>query len=115
MRASIGLIHFDASIGVSVTAAKSDPASVMDTTKANWSNTMPLSPDTKTSGRKTATVVNVEAMTAVPTSAAPKTAASRGLWPSSMCRVMFSRMTMALSTTMPMAMLRLISETTLMV
>ena len=52
-------------------------------------------------GTKTAIVVNVEAVIAMPTSFEPTTAASINGAPSSLCRKMFSSTTMPLSTNMP--------------
>jgi hypothetical protein len=59
---------------------------------------MPL---TKMSGRKTATVVSVEAVTAFPTSLAPSRAAALTSFPFSLCLAMFSRTTIELSRSIP--------------
>ncbi len=73
-------------------------------------------PVVKIMGRNTIIVVIVEAEIAIPISDAPWIAAlSRNRPPVSSFRVIFSMMTMALSTTMPIAMARDISEITLMV
>ena len=48
-------------------------------------------------------VVSVPPMTEIPTSLVAKMAACLGFAPRSMCEVMFSNTTMALSTTIPMA------------
>ena len=53
-------------------------------------------------GKKTATVVSVEATTAVPTSDVPRTTARSGSSPSSRQRAMLSTTTMPESTSMPM-------------
>ncbi len=58
-------------------------------------------PPTKTTGKKTASVVSVEALIAVATSDAPFTAASLGGVPPWTCRTMFSRTTIELSTSIP--------------
>ena len=64
---------------------------------------IPVTPWTKIRGRKTTTVVSVEAITACPTSSAPNIEASRRPVPRDICEMMFSSTTTALSTTMPMA------------
>ncbi len=76
---------------------------------------IPAIPLTKSSGAKTATVVKVDAVTALATSDAPATEAFLESAPSSTCLTTFSRTTMALSTTIPAAMTRLISDMTLIV
>ena len=75
-------------------------------TKASCLKKMPVSPPTNISGMNTATMVRVDAATASPTSEEPNTAAGTGLAPRSRWRVMFSRITMASSTTIPDAMAR---------
>ena len=65
---------------------------------------IPIMPPTMVSGRKTQSMVSVEAITEIPTSAVPWTAASFGFSPRSICDVTFSSTTMASSTTIPMAM-----------
>src|SRR3990172_11410413 len=57
----------------------------------------------KTNGKNTATMVKVDAATASPTSAEPKIAASLGRAPLSTWREIFSRITIASSTTIPTA------------
>ena len=64
---------------------------------------MPIMPGSMVRGTKTATRTRVVAMTDVHTSLVAQMAASRGFSPRSMCLEMFSRTTMASSTTMPMA------------
>ncbi len=59
-------------------------------------------PPAKRMGKKTATVVKVEAMTAMPTSRAPSTAAFMGGRPRSRWRWIFSSTTMESSTILPM-------------
>ncbi len=58
-------------------------------------------PFTNTRGRNTATVVSVDAVTAMPTSLAPSRAADSTFLPLSRCRAMFSRTTIELSRSMP--------------
>ena len=64
---------------------------------------MPIMPGNMVSGTKTATRTRVVAMTEVQTSLVAQMAASRGFSPRSICLVIFSRTTMASSTTIPMA------------
>ncbi len=59
-------------------------------------------PSTKTIGRNIATLVSVEAVTAVPMSCAPSRVASRSGIPCSRSRVTFSMSTIALSPSIPM-------------
>ncbi len=72
-------------------------------------------PLTKKSGPKTTTVVNEDATRAIPTSDDPETDALMGSAPSSTCLTTFSNTTIALSTTIPPAMARLMRDTTLIV
>ena len=64
---------------------------------------IPTIPETMVSGKKTQRVVVVEPMMDPATSAVPLTAASLGLSLLSRCLEMFSRITMELSTTIPIA------------
>ena len=64
----------------------------------NW----PTMPVMKPTGRKTARIVKVVAITARPISAVPRRAAVIASSPCSMCRKMFSRTTTASSIRMPM-------------
>ena len=66
-------------------------------------NNWPASSWMKTTGRNTATVVNVDAVTAPQTSLVPRTAATRAGSPNEQRRVMFSSTTTALSTSIPTA------------
>jgi len=67
-----------------------------------WSlNNWPATPSTKTSGRNTATVVSVDAVTAMLTSFVPRYTASASSSPDRLCRSMASSTTMELSTSMP--------------
>ena len=94
------------SIGTRVRAAVVDTIMMMDTIQPSWRNMMPAMPEIIVSGRNTHSIVSVEAITEIPTSAVPWTAASFGFSPLSKCVVTFSRTTIASSTTMPMAMER---------
>ena len=64
---------------------------------------MPAIPETIVSGRNTQSIVRVEAMTEIPTSDVACTAASLGFSPLSKCVDIFSKTTMASSTTIPIA------------
>ncbi len=66
-------------------------------------NNCPASSWIKTTGKKTAIVVAVEARTAPHTSFVPSYAASKALLPVLRCRSIFSSTTMELSTSMPTA------------
>ena len=69
----------------------------------NCLNMIPAIPLIMVNGRNTAIVVSVEAITEIATSLVANIAAWRGRLPRSMWVVMFSSTTMALSTTIPMA------------
>ena len=71
---------------------------------------MPAIPLIMVSGINTHSMVSVEAITEIPTSAVPCTAASVGFSPRSRCDVTFSNTTMASSTTIPMAMDKALME-----
>ncbi len=75
----------------------------MQTIQPNCLNRIPVIPDTKVSGKNTATVTSVVTITESHTSLVPYLAASLGRLPRSTCFVMFSSTTMASSTTIPMA------------
>ncbi len=83
--------------------------------KASWLKRIPAIPLTKRRGTKTTTTLRADAATANPTSEAPVTAAVFGSSPPSICRTTFSSTTMASSTTIPIAMARLMREITLKV
>ena len=68
---------------------------------ANSRNTRPTIPPISSTGMNTAISENVIEMMVKPISRAPFRAASYGRMPCSMCRTMFSSMTMASSTTKP--------------
>ena len=80
--------------------------SAMVTTAARAPKRIAVIPPTKIMGAKMHIVVIVDATTAVPTSPAPVIAPSVRDLPPSRCRWTLSRMTMALSTTIPMAIAR---------
>ena len=92
------------SIGTKVRAAVVDTIMMIETIQPSWANMMPAMPLIIVSGRNTQSIVSVEAMTEMPTSPVPCTAASLGFSPRAMCVETFSSTTMASSTTMPMAM-----------
>ena len=98
------------SMGTSVRAAVVDTIIIMDTIQPSWRNIMPAMPLIMVRGRNTHSMVSVEAMTEIPTSAVPCTAASLGFSPFSIWEVTFSRTTIASSTTIPMAMDRALME-----
>ena len=104
------LIICDASIGVSVSAARIDRIIMMLTIQPNCLNSTPAIPVTMVRGRNTARIVSVEAITERPTSFVPCIAACLGELPLSMCVVMFSSTTIASSTTIPIAMDSELSE-----
>ena len=103
-------ISCEHSMGTSVRAAVVDTIMMMDTIQPSCRNIMPAMPEIIVSGRNTQSIVRVEAMTEMPTSEVPCTAASLGFSPFSRCEVTFSSTTMASSTTMPMAMDRALME-----
>ena len=92
------------SVGTRVRAAVVDTIIMMDTIQPSWRNIKPVIPLIIVSGRNTHSIVRVDAITEIPTSDVPCTAASRGFSPRSRCVVTFSSTTIASSTTIPMAM-----------
>ena len=90
-------------MGVSVSATKPDTTTAPARASANSVNNRPVRPGVKARGAYTATSVAVMVMTAKPISRAPRMLAENGSMPSSMYRKMFSSMTMASSTTRPIA------------
>ncbi len=96
-------------IGVSVSETTSeiriDTASVI----ANSRNSRPTTSAMKSSGISTAMSEMVSETSVKPISLAPSSAASNGVWPSSRWRAMFSTITIASSTTKPVAMVSAIS------
>ena len=81
---------------------------------ANSRNSRPRMPDINRMGMKTAASERVMETMVKPISLEPASAASRGFSPCSMCRTMFSNMTMASSTTKPMERMSAIMEMLLM-
>jgi hypothetical protein len=61
-------MNHEARTGTTVSATKSEASSAMVTVMANGRNSSPVWPDTSPIGRKTATVVRVEEVTAPATS-----------------------------------------------
>ena len=72
-------------------------------TRPNSLNIRPTTPPMNSTGMNTATSERVIEMMVKPTSFEPLRAASIGFSPASICRTMFSSMTMASSTTKPTA------------
>ena len=95
--------NLELNIGISVNAVTLENATAAAIAKANSVNNRPILPCKNTSGTNTAINTKVVAITAKPTSRAPRYAASKGGSPSSMRREMFSSTTMASSTTKPIA------------
>ena len=98
------------SIGVRVSEISEEATIAMVTTMANSLKILPTTPPISSTGRNTATSDAVIEMMVKPISRLPVSAASMGAMPSSMCRTMFSSMTMASSTTRPTASVRPSSE-----
>ena len=92
----------DDSIGSSVKATSSDIATAKAMVSANCLKNWPTMPVMNPTGRNTARIVKVVAITARPISAVPSRAACIGSLPISMWRKMFSRTTTASSMRMPM-------------
>ena len=90
-------------MGVSVSAIKPEIKTAPASASANSTNNRPVRPGVKARGAYTAAKVSDMATMANPISRAPLIDAENGSIPSSMCRKMFSNMTMASSTTRPMA------------
>ncbi len=89
------------SIGVRVSETKPDTMIATEMDTANSRNTRPTMPPISSTGMNTAISENVMEIMVKPISRAPLSAASNGRMPPSMCRTMFSSMTMASSTTKP--------------
>ena len=90
-----------ANIGTNRSATTKEANSENTTAKAKSPKIWPATPSTNTMGKNTATVVKVEAVTACATSRVPDTAANRRSEPCSRWTWMFSRTTIALSTSIP--------------
>ena len=91
------------SIGTRVRAAVVEMIMMIDTIQPSCLNMIPAIPETMVRGRKTQSIVRVEAMTEIPTSEVAWTAASLGFSPLSKWVEIFSNTTIASSTTIPMA------------
>ncbi len=89
-------------MGLSRSATARDAISEKVTVSARSRKIWPAMPSTNTMGKNTATVVRVEATTALDTSRVPRSAASLIPSPSTRQRKMLSSTTMELSTSMPM-------------
>ena len=89
------------SMGTSVSDTTREARREKVTVRAMSLKSCPAIPSTKTMGKNTATVVNVEAVTAPATSVVPFMAESKAFTPFSRYRWMASRTTMELSTSMP--------------
>ena len=91
------------SIGMRVSAPIVDTIMMILVIHPNCLNMRPAIPLIIVNGRNPASMVNVEAITEIPTSWVACTAASFGFAPLSRCVEMFSSTTMASSTTIPIA------------
>ena len=98
------------SIGVSVSETKPETRIATAMVTANSRKSRPTIPPMKRSGMNTAVSESVIEMIVKPISAAPSSAACIGDFPISMCRTMFSSITMASSTTKPTARVSAISD-----
>ena len=91
------------SMGTKVSATTADTKIAKPTTTANSWNSNPMVPGMKKIGMSTATREMEMEMMVNATSRAPRMAAANAFMPFSMCRAMFSSITMASSTTKPTA------------
>ena len=101
---SLGLSQREQSMGTRVRAAVVDTIIMMLTIHPSCLNIIPAMPLIIVSGRNTHSMVRVDAITEIPTSDVPCTAASLGRSPLARWVDTFSSTTIASSTTMPMAM-----------
>ena len=90
-------------IGVNVKATTPETTTAPASARANSTKRRPVRPGVKANGAYTATKVAVIVTTAKPISRAPLMLAENGSMPSSMCRKIFSSITIASSTTKPIA------------
>ncbi len=97
-------------IGVRVSETMAETTTEMVSTIANSRKSRPTMPVMKRSGMKTAMSETLSEMTVKPICRAPLSAASIGASPISMKRTMFSIITIASSTTKPVAMVNAMSE-----
>jgi hypothetical protein len=100
----------DAIIGVSVSDTTIETKIVMVSVTANSRNSRPMMPPISSNGISTATSEMLIDMMVKPISAEPLKAAASGFSPSSIYRVMFSRTTIASSTTNPTEIVNAISD-----
>ena len=107
MRAFKSTAHI---MGVVVRETTMEIKIATDNTTANSWNSRPMIPPMSKIGMKTAMSDRLIESTVKAISLAPTRAASRGVKPASMWRVMFSSTTMASSTTKPVAMVSAIKE-----
>ena len=113
--AASGSFQIDDSIGSSVKLMNIDSITAKATVTPNCLKNLPMIPPMKPTGRNTATMVKVVAVTARPISAVPSIAASRWCLPIAWCRTMFSRTTIASSISRPTQIDNASSVTRLMV
>ncbi|MNK97625.1 hypothetical protein D3C87_1179690 [compost metagenome] len=97
-------------MGVVVSDTTSETRMATDSVMANSWNSRPTMPPIISSGMNTAISDRLIDSTVKPTSRAPRRAAARGFMPFSIWREMFSRTTMASSTTKPVAIVSAISD-----
>ena len=105
-----GLRNSAHSMGVSDRETKPERRMATVMTTANSWNSRPTMPPMNSTGMNTAARDTVMDMMVKPISRAPSRAARSGVLPISMCRTMFSSMTMASSTTKPTASVRAMRE-----
>ena len=98
------------SIGVRVNDTNSEISTAADKVTANSRNSRPGMPPISSNGINTATNDKLIDSTVKPTSLAPLSEAASGVSPSSIRRAMFSSMTMASSTTKPVAIISAIND-----
>ena len=97
-------------IGVSVSETTAETTTAIVRVSANSRNMRPTRPLMNSSGMNTATSDMVSEITVKPISREPASAASNGVSPSSMWRMMFSTITITSSTTKPALIVSAISE-----
>ena len=90
-------------MGTRVSATSDEKTTADASAMPNSPNSTPMRPGARATGRNTETRTTVVAITAKPIWRLPSMAASSGGLPFSRWRTMFSRTTMASSTTKPMA------------
>ncbi len=105
-----GLSRYAHIIGVSVSESSAETPIETASVTANSRKSRPMRPPMKSSGMSTATSETVSETIVKPICPAPLSAAWNGSSPSSMKRAMFSIMTMASSTTKPVAIVSAMSD-----